>query len=209
MVDTWVWCVCVDICICITDVAPCVSASGAPWACLSTDQSILDPVVTQNSLSDSSLPVTSAPSEGGDCDGDDGPEYLAIGNLGRRNRKDSTSSAQSSEHAQISGHALEAPPPSHRRSSFSDMERGKKRSFRGHARSLSDTGIIQKHKQGKSEWPEKWTFIYQNCFCLCSSLMSLTAPKPVSWQAWELSWRRTLQYLDKFFCVLVELVTCS
>ncbi|XP_053093951.1 run domain Beclin-1-interacting and cysteine-rich domain-containing protein isoform X2 [Pangasianodon hypophthalmus] len=130
-----------------TDAAVCVSASGAPWACLSTDQSILEPLITQNSQTDSTHPVNPAPSEGGDCDGDDGPEYLAIGNLGRRSRRGSGSSAQSTEHSQIRAHIPEAPPPSQRRSSFSDMERGKRRSFRGHARSLSDTGVMQKHKQ--------------------------------------------------------------
>lgn len=130
-----------------TDAVECVSASGAPLGCLSTDQSILDPVTTQNSQTDSTHPVNPAPSEGLDCDGDDGPEYLAIGNLGRRSRRGSSSLAQSTEHPQLRVHAPEAPPPSQRRSSFSDMERGKRRSFRGHTRSLSDTGVMQKHKQ--------------------------------------------------------------
>ncbi|MCI4383337.1 hypothetical protein PGIGA_G00025340 [Pangasianodon gigas] len=134
-----------------TDAAVCVSASGAPWACLSTDQSNLEPLITQNSQTDSTHPVNPAPSEGGDCDGDDGPEYLAIGNLGRRSRRGSSSSAQSTEDSQIRAHIPEAPPPSQRRSSFSDMERGKRRSFRGHARSLSDTGVMQKHKQGGNQ----------------------------------------------------------
>ncbi|GAA6064852.1 run domain Beclin-1-interacting and cysteine-rich domain-containing protein isoform X4, partial [Tachysurus ichikawai] len=135
-----------------TDAAVSVSATGAPWTCLSTDQSIVDQsivdqVMTQNSKTGSTQPVNPAPSEGGDCDGDDGPEYLAIGNLGRRSRRGSSNSAQSTETVQNTGHTHEAPPISQRRSSFSDMERGKKRSFRGHARSLSDTGVMQKHKQ--------------------------------------------------------------
>lgn len=139
------------VCVCVTDAVECVSASGAPLGCLSTDQSILDPVTTQNSQTDSTHPVNPAPSEGLDCDGDDGPEYLAIGNLGRRSRRGSSSLAQSTEHPQLRVHAPEAPPPSQRRSSFSDMERGKRQSFRGHTRSLSDTGVMQKHKQGESD----------------------------------------------------------
>ncbi|XP_047666250.1 run domain Beclin-1-interacting and cysteine-rich domain-containing protein isoform X3 [Tachysurus fulvidraco] len=130
-----------------TDAAVTISATGAPWTCLSTDQSIVDQVMTQNSQTGSTQPVNPAPSEGGDCDGDDGPEYLAIGNLGRRSRRGSSNSALSTETVQNTGHTHEAPPISQRRSSFSDMERGKKRSFRGHARSLSDTGVMQKHKQ--------------------------------------------------------------
>lgn len=124
-----------------------VSALGAPWACLSTDQSISDPTLTQNSQTDSTHLVNSASSEAGDCDGDDGPEYLAIGNLGRRNRRGSSIAPQITEHAPTKGLAPEAPPHSQRRSSFSEMERGKRRS-RGHTRSLSDTGLMQKHKQG-------------------------------------------------------------
>ncbi|XP_053368393.1 run domain Beclin-1-interacting and cysteine-rich domain-containing protein [Clarias gariepinus] len=123
-----------------------VSALGAPWACLSTDQSISDPMLTQNSQTDSTHLVNSASSEAGDCDGDDGPEYLAIGNLGRRNRRGSSIAPQITEHAPTKGLAPEAPPHSQRRSSFSEMERGKRRS-RGHTRSLSDTGVMQKHKQ--------------------------------------------------------------
>lgn len=135
---------------------------GAPWVCLTTDQSISDPATTQSSPMDSTHPINSAPSEGGDCDGDDGPEYLAIGNLGRRNRRGSSSSAQSGEHAQTRGHAPEAPPPSQRRSSFSDMERGKGRSSKGHTRSMSDTGVMQKQKQGKR---------------VCSEIICITACK--------------------------------
>lgn len=142
---------CLLVYTCITDAAVYVSASGAPWTCFSTDQSISDQAMTQNSQSDSTVPVNPAPLEGGDCDGDDGPEYLAIGNLGRRSRRGSSTLAQSTETAQNRDHAQEAPPPSQRRSSFSDMEREKKRSFRGHTRSLSDTGVLQKHKQGKLE----------------------------------------------------------
>ncbi|XP_066503920.1 run domain Beclin-1-interacting and cysteine-rich domain-containing protein isoform X2 [Hoplias malabaricus] len=78
-------------------------------------------------------------------DVDDGPEYLAIGNLGRRRR--SSSSSHSSELPPAANHSVPAPPQPPRRNSFSDMQRGKGRSFRGHTRSLSDTGVTQKHKQ--------------------------------------------------------------
>ncbi|TSK53810.1 Run domain Beclin-1-interacting and cysteine-rich domain-containing protein [Bagarius yarrelli] len=131
-----------------TEAAVSGSASGAPWTCLSADQSISEhhQEITQNCPTDSTQPVNSAHAESGDCDGDDGPEYLAIGNLGRRSRRGSSNSTQSTETPQLRVHAPEAPPPFPRRSSFSEMERGKKR--KGHGRSLSDTGVMQKHKQG-------------------------------------------------------------
>ncbi|KAF7703160.1 run domain Beclin-1-interacting and cysteine-rich domain-containing protein [Silurus meridionalis] len=130
-----------------SDASGCDCGSGVPWACLSTNESNLDPATTQNAQTDSNHTANPAPSEVGDCDGNDGPEYLAIGNLGRRSRRGSSSSTQNNEHVQVRCDAPEAPAPSQRRSSFSDMERGKRRSFRGHARSLSDTGVMQKHKQ--------------------------------------------------------------
>ncbi|XP_072516431.1 run domain Beclin-1-interacting and cysteine-rich domain-containing protein isoform X3 [Salminus brasiliensis] len=114
--------------------APCVrghgeGGSGVPQVCVSEPPSTTQP----------------EPVESVDADGDDGPEYLAIGNLGRR------------RHSSISAHRSETPamgsnsapvPAQPRRSSFSDTQRGTRRSFRGHTRSLSDTGVTQKHKQG-------------------------------------------------------------
>ncbi|XP_072516430.1 run domain Beclin-1-interacting and cysteine-rich domain-containing protein isoform X2 [Salminus brasiliensis] len=113
--------------------APCVrghgeGGSGVPQVCVSEPPSTTQP----------------EPVESVDADGDDGPEYLAIGNLGRR------------RHSSISAHRSETPamgsnsapvPAQPRRSSFSDTQRGTRRSFRGHTRSLSDTGVTQKHKQ--------------------------------------------------------------
>ncbi|KAL2090121.1 hypothetical protein ACEWY4_014809 [Coilia grayii] len=96
---------------------------------------------------------------------DDGPEYLAIGNLGQRSRRrDSQSSTRSSEQGEGAGagaeagagaggvlqvgagqgHGVAAQP---RRCSFSEGQRGPGRGHsRGHVRSLSDTGITQKRR---------------------------------------------------------------
>ncbi|XP_067272537.1 run domain Beclin-1-interacting and cysteine-rich domain-containing protein isoform X2 [Pseudorasbora parva] len=120
-----------------------------------------------------SAAATPAPPEGqcveGQCaedqcvevDLDDGPEYLAIGNLGKQKHSDSSSSTQSSEHMGTPGHAHTtghthttdhahtpvALPPA-RRGSFSEAPRPAGRSHRGHMRSLSDTGLTQKLKNG-------------------------------------------------------------
>ncbi|KAG8003745.1 Run domain Beclin-1-interacting and cysteine-rich domain-containing protein [Nibea albiflora] len=107
-------------------------------------------VGSQNSNSTKSPSPTPLQPEAGDsCDGDydDGPEYLAIGNLGQRSRRDSRSSTHSSEQSEIQDQSLQrgslvAPPP--RRSSFSEGQRGPGRGSRGHTRSFSDTGINQK-----------------------------------------------------------------
>lgn len=80
--------------------------------------------------------------DSGDADYDDGPEYLAIGNLGQRSRSDSPNSTDSSEQ----GVAPALAPPPHRRSSFSAGQRGPGRAPRGHTRSFSDTGVSQKMK---------------------------------------------------------------
>uniref|UniRef100_A0A3B3UTW0 Rubicon autophagy regulator n=1 Tax=Poecilia latipinna TaxID=48699 RepID=A0A3B3UTW0_9TELE len=98
------------------------------------------------SLSES--PSSSVQPEAGDsCDSDDGPEYLAIGNLGQRSRRDSRSSIHSSEQDQTKEPCTQqssqtSTPP--RRSSFSEGQRGPGRGAKGHTRSFSDTGISQK-----------------------------------------------------------------
>uniref|UniRef100_A0A3B5L1Y9 Rubicon autophagy regulator n=1 Tax=Xiphophorus couchianus TaxID=32473 RepID=A0A3B5L1Y9_9TELE len=100
------------------------------------------------SLSES--PSSSVQPEAGDsCDGDsdDGPEYLAIGNLGQRSRCDSRSSIHSSEQDQTKEPGTQqssqtSTPP--RCSSFSEGQRGPGRGAKGHTRSFSDTGISQK-----------------------------------------------------------------
>lgn len=85
------------------------------------------------------------PEAGDSGDYDDGPEYLAIGNLGQRSRSDSPNSTDSSEQ----GVAPALAPPPHRRSSFSAGQRGPGRAPRGHTRSFSDTGVSQKMKNGE------------------------------------------------------------
>ncbi|XP_007541887.1 run domain Beclin-1-interacting and cysteine-rich domain-containing protein isoform X4 [Poecilia formosa] len=98
------------------------------------------------SLSES--PSSSVQPEAGDsCDSDDGPEYLAIGNLGQRSRRDSRSSIHSSEQDQTKEPCTQqssqtSTPP--RCSSFSEGQRGPGRGAKGHTRSFSDTGISQK-----------------------------------------------------------------
>lgn len=127
-----------------SDVGPCSSAQGAPWVCGTGHQ---DAGIPQISFTE---PASLAPPEIRECveaDLDDGPEYLAIGNLGKHKRRDSSSSTQSSEHMGTQGDAqapLAPPPP--RRSSLSEAPRTTGRSSRGHIRSLSDTGVTQKLK---------------------------------------------------------------
>ncbi|XP_016399571.1 run domain Beclin-1-interacting and cysteine-rich domain-containing protein-like isoform X2 [Sinocyclocheilus rhinocerous] len=127
-----------------SDVNPSSSTQGAPWVCGRGNQ---DAGIPQISFTE---PASPAPPEIRDCveaDVDDGPEYLAIGNLGKHKRRDSSSSTQSSEHMGTQGdaHTPSAPPPP-RRCSFSEAQRTTGRSLRGHIRSLSDTGISQKQK---------------------------------------------------------------
>ncbi|XP_047230516.1 run domain Beclin-1-interacting and cysteine-rich domain-containing protein isoform X4 [Girardinichthys multiradiatus] len=95
-------------------------------------------------------PTSSVQPEAGDsCDGDsdDGPEYLAIGNLGQRSRRDSRTSTHSNEPDQTKEQctqqsSLGPTPP--RRSSFSEGQKGPGRGAKGHTRSFSDTGISEK-----------------------------------------------------------------
>ncbi|XP_026092182.1 run domain Beclin-1-interacting and cysteine-rich domain-containing protein-like isoform X3 [Carassius auratus] len=129
-----------------SDDSPFISTQGAPWVCGRRHQ---DAGVPQISFTE---PASPAPPEIRDCveaDLDDGPEYLAIGNLGKHKRRDSSSSTQSSEHMGTQGdaHTPLAPPPQ-RSCSFSGSQRTTGRSSRGHIRSLSDTGVTQKQKHG-------------------------------------------------------------
>lgn len=109
------------------------------------------------SLTESPSSTSLQPEAGDSCDGDydDGPEYLAIGNLGQRSRRDSRSSSHSSEQRKTQEQSLQRaslalPPP--RRSSFSEGQRGPGWGSRGHTRSFSDTGINQKLRNGKQTW---------------------------------------------------------
>ena len=93
------------------------------------------------------------PPDAGEADYDDGPEYLAIGNLGQRRRRDSRCSATASEPEEVLApppgqSSLAGAPPPLRRSSFSVGQKGPDRGGKGHVRSVSDTGLGQKHRHG-------------------------------------------------------------
>lgn len=107
---------------------------------------------TLGNISAPSISLPESPSlhgngDSGEGDDDDGPEYLAIGNLGQRTRRDSRGSTHSSNPREIQEpnpkNNLLAPPPP-RRSSFSEGQKGPGRGSRGHTRSFSDTGLNQK-----------------------------------------------------------------
>ncbi|XP_045905362.1 run domain Beclin-1-interacting and cysteine-rich domain-containing protein isoform X1 [Micropterus dolomieu] len=135
------------------------SSLGAPWVCVSRPEESEPGVTpTPGPVSAPCVSITQSPpatslqadavdSGDGDYDVDDGPEYLAIGNLGQRSRCDSRSSTLSSEQdvtqdQSVQQCSLARPPP--RRSSFSEGQRGPGRGSRGHTRSFSDTGVNQK-----------------------------------------------------------------
>uniref|UniRef100_A0A3P8RR51 Rubicon autophagy regulator n=1 Tax=Amphiprion percula TaxID=161767 RepID=A0A3P8RR51_AMPPE len=130
------------------------SSLGAPWASVSqpgeSEQLITPP---PGSLSVPSISLTepsSYPPEAGDSgdgDSDDGPEYLAIGNLGQRSRRDSRSPSLNSEQSETEDQTLQRnslAPAQPRRSSFSEGQKGPSKAARGHTRSFSDTGVNQK-----------------------------------------------------------------
>ncbi|KAF7667223.1 hypothetical protein LDENG_00071970 [Lucifuga dentata] len=135
------------------------SSLGAPWVSVSrsgdSKQGVTHPpgpsMIPRISLTEST--PTSLQPEGldsGEGEYDDGPEYLAIGNLGQRSRRDSRNSTHSSEQGENQDQSSVAPPPP-RRSSFSEGQRGPGRA-RGHTRSFSDTGLNQKHRHEGSHW---------------------------------------------------------
>uniref|UniRef100_A0A1A7WHP0 KIAA0226 n=2 Tax=Iconisemion striatum TaxID=60296 RepID=A0A1A7WHP0_9TELE len=124
----------------------------APWVFASrsgelSEQHVTTPTVPPVPLKESAASLQPEPTDCCDGDSDDGPEYLAIGNLGQHKRGDSRSSTHSSEQDEIKEqHAQRnsvAPTPA-RRSSFSEGQRGPGRGPRGHTRSFSDTGLNQK-----------------------------------------------------------------
>lgn len=145
---------------CVADTTSPASSLGDPWLCVSRSgesERVVTPPPGPVSVPCISLesPTPASPQpEVGDCDGDydDGPEYLAIGNLGQRSRRDSRSSTQSSEQSKTQDQSLQRSsllPPPPRRSSFSEGQRGLGRGPRGHTRSFSDTGVNQKLRNGK------------------------------------------------------------
>ncbi|KAG7456921.1 hypothetical protein MATL_G00241060 [Megalops atlanticus] len=128
------------------------SSLGAPWVCGASEQGSADSNgstgVRQNQLSEPSSLAQGNGADPGDGDFDDGPEYLAIGNLGQRRRRDSCNSTGSEPKDGPVARQVSLAPPTPRRSSFSEGQGGSGRGCRGHTRSLSDTGIAQKHSQG-------------------------------------------------------------
>jgi len=148
---------------CVADSTSPASSSEAPWVFVSRPGEIERGVTPSPvpasvpciSLTESPSSASLQPEPGDSCDGDsdDGPEYLAIGNLGQRSRRDSRSSTHSSDQGEtkelyLQRSALAPTPP--RRSSFSEGQRGVSRGSRGHARSFSDTGVNQKLRNGES-----------------------------------------------------------
>ncbi|XP_031715454.1 run domain Beclin-1-interacting and cysteine-rich domain-containing protein isoform X2 [Anarrhichthys ocellatus] len=141
------------------------SSLGAPWVCVSrrgqSERGVTPPL---GPASAPCISLTEAPSstslqpeagDSGEGDYDDGPEYLAIGNLGQRSsRCDSQSSTHSSEQGVTQGQSLQRSalvPPPPRRSSFSEGQRGLGRAPRGHTRSFSDTGVNQQLRKESAE----------------------------------------------------------
>ncbi|XP_021458937.2 run domain Beclin-1-interacting and cysteine-rich domain-containing protein isoform X4 [Oncorhynchus mykiss] len=159
-----------------TDSIPSASAPGAPWGCVSGsggegERGVTPPrpsaAVPHIALTEPASPGPAHSDTLDSGEGDDGPEYLAIGNLVQRcNRRDSESSTPISEPSRnpggggASGGEVQVqpprrssltvvPPPAPRRSSFSEGQRGQGRGgSRGHIRSMSDMGINHKHRHG-------------------------------------------------------------
>ncbi|CAB1314322.1 unnamed protein product [Coregonus sp. 'balchen'] len=154
------------------DSAPSTRSSRAPWGCVGWSEGDGERGMTPPpgpSLAVPSIALTEPASPGpahsdaldsGEGDYDDGPEYLAIGNLGQRgNRRDSQSSTpggggESGDEIQVQSPGRSSlasvPPPAPRRSSFSEGQREPgRRGSRGHIRSMSDTGINNKHRPGE------------------------------------------------------------
>ncbi|XP_041861410.1 run domain Beclin-1-interacting and cysteine-rich domain-containing protein isoform X2 [Melanotaenia boesemani] len=137
------------------------SSLGTPWVFVSrsgeVERGVTPPPVPPSipciSLTESPSSSSFQPEAGDSCDGDsdDGPEYLAIGNLGQRSHRDSRSSTHSSDQGESKEQYLQRTslvPTPPRRSSFSEGQRGPGRGSRGHTRSFSDTGINQKLRNG-------------------------------------------------------------
>lgn len=150
----------------VADTTSPACSFGVPWVCVAnpgeSEQRVTPSpgpgLVPSISLQEPPPPTSLQPEAGDSCDReyDDGPEYLAIGNLGQRARRDSQSSTHSSDQHEtqeqsvslsLQRGSLALPPP--RRSSFSEGQRGPGRGSHGHTRSFSDTGINQKLRNGK------------------------------------------------------------
>ncbi|MGH0149904.1 UNVERIFIED_CONTAM: hypothetical protein FKN15_023238 [Acipenser sinensis] len=137
------------------------SSAAQSWLCADRGVSTLPPglpsfCVTEPATPAGSVPANYAPED--PCgELDDGPEYLAIGNLGQRRRASHSSSSTGStgSNGSVKGDppAVNAPstlrsallslPP--RRSSFSEGQGAERpgRAGKSHSRSHSDTGVTQ------------------------------------------------------------------
>ncbi|XP_051930435.1 run domain Beclin-1-interacting and cysteine-rich domain-containing protein isoform X2 [Hippocampus zosterae] len=137
------------------------SSRGLPGMCLTRPEESergVTPPPGQASVPSISLlasPSLTSPQpdtgDSGDGEYDDGPEYLAIGNLGQRSRCSTQSSTHSSELSESKDQSLQPNSlglPPLRRSSFSEGQRELVKGSRGHTRSFSDTGIVQKLRKG-------------------------------------------------------------
>uniref|UniRef100_A0A3Q3WHC8 RUN domain-containing protein n=1 Tax=Mola mola TaxID=94237 RepID=A0A3Q3WHC8_MOLML len=147
---------------CVADTTSPDSCLGAPWvfgARPGESEGVMTPPPGSDSvpcisLTESPSPPSPQPETGDSCDGDydDGPEYLAIGNLGQRSCRDSRSSTHSSDQCETQDQSQQrgsVAPPLPRCSSFSEGQRGPGQGSRGHTRSFSDTGINHKLRNGK------------------------------------------------------------
>lgn len=147
-------------------------------------------------ISFTECPSQPDPGDSGDGDYDEGPEYLAIGNLGsRRVSRSSTHSSDQSEPREPPQQQGARILPPNRRSSFSEGQKGPGRGLRGHTRSFSDTGISTKLRSGKltpmclespasccsvcinalafaSDLTERHMIVF--CLCLCGILFGRT-----------------------------------
>ncbi|KAM6963054.1 run domain Beclin-1-interacting and cysteine-rich domain-containing protein [Aplochiton taeniatus] len=141
-----------------TDATSPASSQGAPWVYGSgtreNERGVTPPPGPPAAPRISLEPPSPAPPrpEGvGEGDYDDGPEYLAIGNLGQGKRRESRGSTLSCEQGEVAvspagqGSLAVGPPPP-RRSSYSEGQRASSRGTRVHTRSHSDTGVNLKHK---------------------------------------------------------------
>lgn len=151
--------------LCVAESTSSASSLASPWVSVSmpreSKRGVTPPpgssAIPRISLTESPSPSSLQPEAGDSGEGeyDDGPEYLAIGNLGQRSRRDSQSSTLSSDQGQnqeqtlgLSSVALPLP----RRLSFSEGQKGPGRATRGHSRSFSDTGVSQKLRHGEFTW---------------------------------------------------------
>ncbi|XP_018618225.2 run domain Beclin-1-interacting and cysteine-rich domain-containing protein-like isoform X2 [Scleropages formosus] len=144
---------------------------GAPWTCDTSKRGSDSEGTLQISVTESPQPAEVEGEDKGSEDPDDGPEYLAIGNLGQHRRVNSISSSGTSESSSGSAWTPLAASPT-RRSSYSEGQAGPGRGSKGHSRSLSlsDSGLSQ--NQGKESSPDMYRAEQYGSFSPRSSELS-------------------------------------